>query len=279
MVNATPKKTVRLNRVIVRFAGDSGDGMQLTGDRFTWESAALGNDLSTLPGLPRRDPGASRAHSRGLRLPAALRRSRHHDPGRRAQRAGGHEPRRAEGQPPLTLAAGRRSSSTPTSSPSATSPRSGYDQNPLDDGTLPTSRVHPVGLTSLTVEALAGSGLSKQGRRAGEEHVRAGPALLALPPPIRGHGRASSTRSSRASRRSSRPTSPPARRLQLRRDHRGLRGPLRGRAGADAARHATATSAATWPWPTGCSPPPIRRVCRCSSGRTRSPRPATSSTS
>jgi len=48
----TPKKTVRLNRVIVRFAGDSGDGMQLTGDRFTWESAAHGNDLSTLPDFP-----------------------------------------------------------------------------------------------------------------------------------------------------------------------------------------------------------------------------------
>src|SRR5262249_2526669 len=36
----------------VRFAGDSGDGMQLTGDRFTTETAALGNDLSTLPDFP-----------------------------------------------------------------------------------------------------------------------------------------------------------------------------------------------------------------------------------
>ncbi|MEI2642540.1 MAG: 2-oxoacid:acceptor oxidoreductase family protein [Candidatus Nanopelagicales bacterium] len=43
---------MRLNRVVVRFAGDSGDGMQLTGDRFTWESAAGGNDLSTLPDFP-----------------------------------------------------------------------------------------------------------------------------------------------------------------------------------------------------------------------------------
>ena len=33
------------DRVIIRFAGDSGDGMQLTGDRFTADSAALGNDL------------------------------------------------------------------------------------------------------------------------------------------------------------------------------------------------------------------------------------------
>src|SRR4249919_1263984 len=41
-----------LDRVVVRFAGDSGDGMQLTGDRFTSVSAAFGNDLSTLPEYP-----------------------------------------------------------------------------------------------------------------------------------------------------------------------------------------------------------------------------------
>ena len=39
-------------QLIVRFAGDSGDGMQLTGDRFTSETAALGNNLSTLPDDP-----------------------------------------------------------------------------------------------------------------------------------------------------------------------------------------------------------------------------------
>jgi 2-oxoglutarate/2-oxoacid ferredoxin oxidoreductase subunit alpha len=41
-----------LDRVVVRFAGDSGDGMQLTGDRFTSASAVFGNDLSTLPEFP-----------------------------------------------------------------------------------------------------------------------------------------------------------------------------------------------------------------------------------
>ena len=45
-----PVQTV--DRVIIRFAGDSGDGMQLTGDRFTSETAVLGNDLSTLPDFP-----------------------------------------------------------------------------------------------------------------------------------------------------------------------------------------------------------------------------------
>ena len=46
------KQVKQLDRVIIRFAGDSGDGMQLTGDRFTQESASLGNDLATLPNFP-----------------------------------------------------------------------------------------------------------------------------------------------------------------------------------------------------------------------------------
>ena len=41
-----------LDRVVIRFAGDSGDGMQLTGDRFTADSATFGNDISTLPNFP-----------------------------------------------------------------------------------------------------------------------------------------------------------------------------------------------------------------------------------
>lgn len=41
-----------LDRVVIRFAGDSGDGMQLTGDRFTADSASFGNDISTLPNFP-----------------------------------------------------------------------------------------------------------------------------------------------------------------------------------------------------------------------------------
>ncbi|NBM21195.1 2-oxoglutarate ferredoxin oxidoreductase subunit alpha, partial [Streptomyces sp. GC420] len=49
---STEKEVRRLDRVIIRFAGDSGDGMQLTGDRFTSETASFGNDLSTLPNFP-----------------------------------------------------------------------------------------------------------------------------------------------------------------------------------------------------------------------------------
>ena len=48
-----PAHTVeQRTRVVIRFAGDSGDGMQLTGDRFTAEAAAFGNDLATLPNFP-----------------------------------------------------------------------------------------------------------------------------------------------------------------------------------------------------------------------------------
>ncbi len=50
MNQAKPRE--QLDRVIIRFAGDSGDGMQLTGDRFTQESAVFGNDLVTLPNFP-----------------------------------------------------------------------------------------------------------------------------------------------------------------------------------------------------------------------------------
>jgi 2-oxoglutarate ferredoxin oxidoreductase subunit alpha len=46
------KTSVQKERVVIRFAGDSGDGMQLTGDRFTNATAVLGNDLATLPDFP-----------------------------------------------------------------------------------------------------------------------------------------------------------------------------------------------------------------------------------
>jgi len=52
VAETTEHTTEQLDRVVVRFAGDSGDGMQLTGDRFTTSSALLGNDLATFPDFP-----------------------------------------------------------------------------------------------------------------------------------------------------------------------------------------------------------------------------------
>lgn len=44
--------SAKLEQVVIRIAGDSGDGMQLAGDRFTAEAAAFGNDLATQPNFP-----------------------------------------------------------------------------------------------------------------------------------------------------------------------------------------------------------------------------------
>jgi hypothetical protein len=48
------KDLKELDRAVIRFAGDSGDGMQLTGEQFTTESAVAGNDIATLRTSPRR---------------------------------------------------------------------------------------------------------------------------------------------------------------------------------------------------------------------------------
>jgi hypothetical protein len=75
-VASVPKEVEDRNRepenVIIRFAGDSGDGMQVTGSMFTHNSALVGNDISTLPDFPRRDPGPRRHAARRQRLPAQL---------------------------------------------------------------------------------------------------------------------------------------------------------------------------------------------------------------
>ncbi len=52
VATGTHQSTEQLDQVIVRFAGDSGDGMQLTGDRFTTSSAHFGNDMATFPDFP-----------------------------------------------------------------------------------------------------------------------------------------------------------------------------------------------------------------------------------
>ena len=52
IVNAVSKAVEEKERVVVRFAGDSGDGMQLAGNRFAAATALIGNDLVTLPDFP-----------------------------------------------------------------------------------------------------------------------------------------------------------------------------------------------------------------------------------
>ena len=75
----------QLDDVVIRFAGDSGDGMQLTGTQFTNTSALLGNDLATFPDFPA-EIRAPAGHAAGrLGVPGALRATRHPHAGRRAR--------------------------------------------------------------------------------------------------------------------------------------------------------------------------------------------------
>ncbi len=149
-----------LDRVTIRFAGDSGDGMQLTGDRFTSETAAFGNDLSTLPDFPAeiRAPAGTIAGVSGFQLHFA-----DHDiltPGD-APTCGGDEPGGAQGQP------GRPAQGSQPDRQhrlvQRPQPRQGrVRRNPLEDGTLADYQVHPVPLTSMTLEALKAFDISKK---------------------------------------------------------------------------------------------------------------------
>jgi 2-oxoglutarate ferredoxin oxidoreductase subunit alpha len=152
---AGTKPVERLDRVIIRFAGDSGDGMQLTGDRFTSETAVLGNDLSTLPDFPAeiRAPAGSLPGVSGFQVHFA-----DHDiltPGDR--------PNVLVAMNPAALRTNLNDlprGATLIVNGDAFNDRNlqkaGYDSNPLDDGSLADYHVHQVPLASMTVEALKG---------------------------------------------------------------------------------------------------------------------------
>jgi 2-oxoglutarate/2-oxoacid ferredoxin oxidoreductase subunit alpha len=155
------KSVVALDRVVIRLAGDSGDGMQLTGNRFTSETAAFGNDLSTLPNFPAeiRAPTGTLPGVSSFQLhfadhdimtpgdapdvlvamnPAALKSNLSDLPG------GGLLIVDSDEFTPRNLA------------------KVGYATNPLEDGSLQSWQLVSVPLTSLTLEALKDSGLGKK---------------------------------------------------------------------------------------------------------------------
>jgi 2-oxoglutarate ferredoxin oxidoreductase subunit alpha len=150
-----------LDRVTIRFAGDSGDGMQLTGDRFTSETAAFGNDLSTLPDFPAeiRAPAGSIPGVSGFQLHFA-----DHD-----ILTPGDAPDVLVAMNPAALKANLGDLPKGASlivNTDAFTPRNldkaGYAGNPLEDGTLADHQVHPVALTSMTLEALKDFDISKK---------------------------------------------------------------------------------------------------------------------
>src|SRR5215208_4678097 len=150
-----------LDRVTIRFAGDSGDGMQLTGDRFTSETAAFGNDVSTLPDFPAeiRAPAGSIAGVSGFQLHFA-----DHD-----ILTPGDAPDVLVAMNPAALRANLGDLPAGATIIVAThdfTPRNlakaGYTSSPLDDDSLAAYAVHPVDLTGMTVEAVKHYGLSRK---------------------------------------------------------------------------------------------------------------------
>jgi 2-oxoglutarate ferredoxin oxidoreductase subunit alpha len=147
------KAVEQLDRVVIRFAGDSGDGMQLAGARFTSETAVLGNDLSTLPDFPAeiRAPAGSLPGVSGFQIQFA-----DHD-----ILTPGDAPNVLVAMNPAALKTNVKDlpkGGTLIVNRDAFVERNldkaGYPTNPLEDGSLADYQVHEVPLTSMTLEAL-----------------------------------------------------------------------------------------------------------------------------
>ena len=152
-VEATSAEGVEtLDRVVIRFAGDSGDGMQLVGDRFTELSAAFGNDLATFPNFPAeiRAPAGTLAGVSSFQVHIS-----DHD-----IVTPGDTPNVLVAMNPAALKANLRDL-VPGSTllvnvdtfDTRNLDKAGYEQNPLRDGSLAAYRVYEVPMTSITVEA------------------------------------------------------------------------------------------------------------------------------
>ena len=155
------KQVKQLDRVIIRFAGDSGDGMQLTGDRFTQETASFGNDLSTLPNFPAeiRAPQGTLPGVSSFQVHFA-----DHD-----ILTPGDAPDVLVAMNPAALRANlgdlRRGASIIVDTHDFTTrnlTKAGYDHNPLEGDDLDEYDVHQVDLTGMTVEAVKEFGLSRK---------------------------------------------------------------------------------------------------------------------
>jgi 2-oxoglutarate ferredoxin oxidoreductase subunit alpha len=147
------KAVEQRDSVVIRFAGDSGDGMQLTGGQFTSETAMLGNDLSTFPDFPAeiRAPAGSLPGVSGFQLHFA-----DHD-----ILTPGDQPDVLVAMNPAALKTNLKDlvkGGTLIVNKDAFTERNldkaGYAANPLEDGSLGEFQVHDVGLTSMTLEAL-----------------------------------------------------------------------------------------------------------------------------
>jgi 2-oxoglutarate ferredoxin oxidoreductase subunit alpha len=151
------RHAVELDRAVIRFAGDSGDGMQLTGDRFTTSSAIFGNDLSTLPDFPAeiRAPAGTLAGVSAFQVHIS-----DHDiltPGDHPSVLVAMNPAALKANLSDVSRAGTLIVNSDAFDDRALT-KAGYASNPLTDGSLNAYTVYEVPMTSLTMEAVKPSG-------------------------------------------------------------------------------------------------------------------------
>src|SRR4051794_7349466 len=146
------KTLEKKDRVVVRFAGDSGDGMQLVGSRFTDETAVAGNDLATLPDFPAeiRAPAGT---------PHGVSAFQIHFASRDILTPGDH-PNVLVAMNPAALitqvGALEKGGTVVLNEDGFTDHnirKAGYESNPLEDGSLDQFQVFRVPMTSMTVRA------------------------------------------------------------------------------------------------------------------------------
>ncbi len=149
------KTTERRERVVVRFAGDSGDGMQLAGTRFTEATALLGNDLATLPSFPAeiRAPAGTPAGVSAFQIHFAAQDIS--TPGDAPNVLVAMNPAALKANvgdlPPGAMVILNEDAFTKNNLKKA-----GYDANPLQDGSLSALDVRRIPMTSLTTGAMEG---------------------------------------------------------------------------------------------------------------------------
>ncbi|HWE88979.1 MAG TPA: 2-oxoacid:acceptor oxidoreductase subunit alpha [Pseudonocardiaceae bacterium] len=160
-VSAGGPEVRKLDRVVIRFAGDSGDGMQLTGDRFTSEAAAFGNDLATLPNFPAeiRAPQGTLPGVSSFQLHFA-----DYDiltPGDRPDVLVVMNPAALKANVGDLPAGGVLIINTDEFTKRNLT-KVGYAVDPLGDGSLDSFQVHQVAMATLTQGALESTGLGKK---------------------------------------------------------------------------------------------------------------------
>ena len=206
-VRRTTMETKNLERVVIRFAGDSGDGMQLTGTEFAKAAAEAGNDISTFPDFPAeiRAPAGSLFGVSGFQLHFSS--SEIYTPGDAPDVLVVMNPAALKTNLSDLIDGGTLIVNT-GAFVEANLKKAGYTSNPLD-GRQPVDKwkVHAVDIAQLTTVGSRRDGPVEQGEGPVEELLRARPGVLDVRPRDRAPRSGASTSSSRRSPASARRTS------------------------------------------------------------------------